>query len=278
MRWGSESPPAEACSRTTLLDLLIRRQCRLHQRPRYLLAGLPGWLSLTRVVCRCCALLYGQNQATSAWARPRHTCCARACRCCRWRRCSVSATPPVPRFAVRRAAGRELTAVPERTKSAIAWGGRYETVVVHAQRSGQRLQVHIGSERRVLHCHGKWWPPGSFRRTGNLVVVILVVKRDIYVLPGLMVFKRQIFLHDEERGTTIAESRRLEQYSFGNVDASLGQLLWPHHDSSNKCWAVTPWKTHQLPMERPEFGRGNKVDYLVVRLAHRCGQFFRTEI
>jgi hypothetical protein len=42
--------------------------CAACQRPKHLAAGLPGWLSLVRIFFRYCAVLYGQNQATSALA------------------------------------------------------------------------------------------------------------------------------------------------------------------------------------------------------------------
>jgi hypothetical protein len=47
-------------------SLLIRRQCHAHQRPGYLVAGLPRRFSLARIVFHHCSALYGQNQATSA--------------------------------------------------------------------------------------------------------------------------------------------------------------------------------------------------------------------
>jgi hypothetical protein len=45
---------------------LIRRQCYAYQQPGHLVAGLPGWLSLARIVFHRCSVLYGQNQATAA--------------------------------------------------------------------------------------------------------------------------------------------------------------------------------------------------------------------
>jgi hypothetical protein len=59
---------------TRIPNLLTRRLCRTHQLPGRLVADLPGWFSLACVVFRCCAVSYGQNQATSGCRDIAHLC------------------------------------------------------------------------------------------------------------------------------------------------------------------------------------------------------------